>query len=51
MKKQFQDLIQSSYASPVMQVHPMHCEGILCSSSKNDSFTEDDSWMDFIEQV
>lgn len=51
MKKLISDPALDSYVSPSAIVQSMHCEGILCTSVTHDPFTEDDSWIDFIEQA
>lgn len=38
-----------SYESPEAFVHTIFPEGMLCVSGSNDSFEEDDSWIELLD--
>lgn len=37
------------YESPETFVYVMSCEGMLCASGSHDPFTEDDSWIELLD--
>lgn len=39
-----------SYVSPEVNWIVMDSEGVLCGSASHDSFVEDDSWGDLLEE-
>lgn len=36
------------YESPIIDVHTVHVEGVLCASGVHDPLTEDDEWADLL---
>ena len=40
-----------SYVSPEMSLIVMDSDGVLCGSASHESFIEDDSWGDLLEEV
>lgn len=44
----FNDL-SDSYESPAVTSQTMMSEGLLCASGSHDPFTEDDSWIELLE--
>lgn len=40
---------ESKYLSPVVIVRTIQVEGVLCASGSHDPFSEDDSWVELLE--
>lgn len=43
------NLLSGIYVSPEMTVYSIRNEGMLCTSGSHDPFTEDDSWIELLE--